>query len=330
MTKPKKPKTAAKPKTESARKTKPVAAPPESLAAPRTYAGFVAIIGAPNAGKSTLLNRLIGQKISITSPKPQTTRLKITGVLTENLVQMGLMDTPGIFAPKQRLDRAMVGAAWESIDGADAIVLLVDASARLDDRVESVISELQHRQRRVVLALNKVDKVDKTKLLPLAQKLHDTAIVDTVFMISALKGDGLDDLKVYLANQMPAGPWFFDEEQISDLPSQILAAEMTREQLYRQLQQELPYGATVVPESWENKADGSALIRQSIVLARANHRPMVLGKGGVRIKAIGEAARRDIAAFLGHPVHLFLDIKVDEKWQDRREFYQMFGLEFGK
>ncbi len=299
--------------------------------APRTTrAGFVAIMGAPNAGKSTLLNTLIGQKISITSPKPQTTRMKMVGVLTEGETQIGLMDTPGIFNPKGRMDRAMVHAAWNAIGEADAVLLLVDALTKREEMLPHIMDELKQRDLRPTLALNKVDKADKAELLPLAQKLHDTGIIDATFMISALTGDGVADVKKHLAAKMPEGPWFFPEDQLSDMPSQIIAAEMTREQLYRQLQQELPYAATVIPESWENKTDGSVVIRQSIIIARAGHRPIVLGKQGTRIKAIGAAARRDIGAFLGCPVHLFLEIKLDEKWQDRREFYQMFGLEFGK
>jgi GTP-binding protein Era len=298
---------------------------------PKTKSGFVAIIGAPNAGKSTLLNTLIGQKLSITSPKPQTTRMRMVGVLTEGATQICLIDTPGIFLPKVRLDRAMVQAAWGALEQADAIVLLVDAaSARKSEELDIIIETLQQHNNRVILALNKVDKVDKNDLLPLAQKIHDTAIVDATFMISGMKGDGVDDLKRHLAELMPENPWYFPDDQISDLPSQLIAAEMTREQLYRQLQQELPYAATVVPESWETKADGSIVIRQHIIIARAAHRPIVLGKQGSRIKSIGEAARKDIAEFMECPVHLFLEIKLDEKWQDRREFYAMFGLEFGK
>ena len=294
-----------------------------------TRAGFVAILGAPNAGKSTLLNRLVGQKISITSPKPQTTRMKIVGVMTEGSAQIGFVDTPGIFNPKRRLDRAMVQAAWNALEDVDAVLLIVDAAKTSDD-LEAITRELHRRNRRAIVALNKTDKVAKAKLLPLAQKLHDTAVVDDIFMISALTGDGIEELKKHLIDKMPQGPWFFGEDQLSDLPSQLLAAEITREQLYRQLQQELPYAATVAHESWETKKDGSAVIRQTIVVARASHKPIVLGKAGARIKSIGEAARKDISTFLGHRVHLFLDVKVDEKWQDRPEFYRMFGLEFGK
>ncbi len=315
MTKPSKPKA----KTKTVAKAKPKT----------TRAGFVAILGAPNAGKSTLLNRLIGEKISITSPKAQTTRMRVLGVLTEGDTQVGFIDTPGIFAATKRLDQAMVRAAWNSLEDADAIVLLMDVGARSDDKTGDIIGELRRRKKTVVLALNKVDKINPAKLLPLAAQLNDTGIVDDVFMISALNGDGVDDLKKHLKEKMPESPWFFDADQLSDLPAQILAAEITREQIYRQLQQELPYGATVVPESWETKKDGSAVIRQSIVVARANHRPMVLGKGGARIKSIGQAARLEIEKLQGHKVHLFLDVKVDVTWQDRPAFNQMFGLEFG-
>jgi GTP-binding protein Era len=223
----------------------------------------------------------------------------------------------------------MVSAAWQSLTDADAIVLLIDAAAPLNETVTGIIEELRHRKRRVTAVLNKIDKIEKARLLPVAATLHESGIVDDIFMIAALRGDGLDDLRNHLMKMMPKNPWFFGEDQLSDLPSQLLAAETTREQLYRQLQQELPYGATVVPESWENKNDGSAIIRQIIVVERANHKPIVLGHAGARIKAIGSAARADIEKSLGHRVHLFLQVKVDEKWQDRPDFYQMFGLDFG-
>jgi GTP-binding protein Era len=291
-------------------------------------AGYVVIIGAPNAGKSTLLNRLIGEKISITSPKPQTTRMRVTGITTDKDTQIIFIDTPGIFEPKRRLDRAMVNAAWQSLEDADVVVLLIDAGVRRSEKVDAIVEELRSRKVRVTLGLNKIDTVARDKLLPLAQSLNDTGIVDDVFMISAKSGDGLEDLRAHLSSKMPESPWYFDEEQISDLPQQILASEITREQLYRQLQQELPYAATVVPESWETKKDGSSVIRQTIVVSRKAHKPIVLGAKGARIKSIGEAARKDIAKFLGHPAHLFLEVKCDETWQDRPELYRMFGLEF--
>ncbi|MDE2029331.1 MAG: GTPase Era [Alphaproteobacteria bacterium] len=309
---------------------KPATKPKAAAKPKKTHAGFVALIGAPNAGKSTLLNQLIGQKISIVSPKAQTTRIRTLGILSEGDTQISFIDTPGIFAPKRRLDRAMVQAAWNSIDDADAAVLLIDASKRLDEKTESILDELKARKQPLILALNKVDAIDPARLLPLAAKLNDTGIFSDIFMISALKGDGVEDLKKHLQKKMPESPWFFDADQISDLPAQILAAEMTREQLYRQLQQELPYGAAVLPESLEEKRDGSAVIRQTIVVARDNHRAIVLGKGGARIKSIGESARADLARLFDRKIHLFLNVKTDEKWQDRPDFYRAFGLDFGK
>jgi GTP-binding protein Era len=296
----------------------------------QTHAGFVAIIGAPNAGKSTLLNRVVGQKISIASPKAQTTRMRIVGVMTDGDTQIGLIDTPGIFAPKRRLDKAMVLAAWQAIGDADAVVWLVDARAKDNDSLDVIIDELKKKKKRVILALNKTDALPPAKLLPLAERMNDTGVVEQIFMISALTGDGVDDLKNHIIKKMPSSPWFFDEEQLSDLPARLLAAEITREQLFRQLQQELPYAATVVPETWESKKDGSAVIHQTILVARENHRPIVIGKGGARIKSIGQAARKDIEAFTGQKVHLFLEVKTDEKWQEKPEFYKLFGLEFGR
>jgi len=301
---------------------------PRPKKAAATRAGFVAILGAPNAGKSTLLNRLVGQKISIVSPKPQTTRMKTLGVLTEGNTQMAFIDTPGIFAPRRRLDEAMVNVAWQSLADADAVVLLVDAGARQpDEKTDAVVEALKEKQRRVILALNKIDAVDKAKLLPIAQRLNEAGVFSDIFMLSALDGDGVADLKAHLARLMPKAPWFFEEDQLSDLPARLIAAEATREQLFRQLQQELPYGVAVLPESWEEKKDGSAVIRQSIVVARASHKPIVLGAGGARIKSIGQAARLEIEKMLGIKAHLFLEVKIDEKWQDRPEFYRMFGLE---
>jgi GTPase len=297
----------------------------------KTRAGFVAIPGAPNAGKSTLLNRFIGQKVSIVSPKAQTTRIRTLGIMSEGDVQISFIDTPGIFAPKSRLDRAMVQAAWNSVEDADAIVLIVDASARKEnEKTDAIIEELKKRGKSVILALNKVDAVPPAKLLPQAAALNGTGLFSDIFMISALTGDGVSDLKEHLKKLMPESPWFFGEDQISDLPSQILAAETTREQLYLQLQQELPYAAAVMPESLEEKRDGSLVIRQNIVVARDNHRPIVLGKGGARIKTIGEKARADIARLFDRKVHLFLEVKVDEKWKDRPDFYRTFGLDFGE
>jgi len=325
----KKPSKTAKAKKPPAKKTTTTKI--KGVETKKTRAGFVAILGAPNAGKSTLLNRVIGQKVSIVSPKAQTTRIRTLGILTEEDVQISFIDTPGIFAPKNRLDRAMVQAAWNSLADADAIVLLIDASTHKDnEKIDAIIAELKRREKSVILALNKVDDISRDKLLPLAAKLNDTGIFCDIFMVSALTGDGVEDLITHLKKLMPSSPWYYGEDQVSDLPSQILASEMTREQLYRQLQQELPYAAAVMPESLEEKRDGSVVIRQTIVVARANHRAIVLGNKGSRIKMIGEKARADIASVFERKVHLFLEVKIDEKWQDRPDFYTTFGLEFGK
>ncbi len=301
---------------------KPKPAPTE------TRAGFAAIIGPPNAGKSTLLNHLIGKKLSIVSPKAQTTRLRILGIVTAGHTQIGFLDTPGIFAPKRRLDRAMVQAAWGSLDDADAIILLLDARTKLDDKVLAIIEELKRRQKKVVVALNKVDSLQPERLLPLAAAIDKTEIAEHIFMISALTGDGVIDLKKYVAGKMPKSPWYYEPDRISDLPAALTAAEITREQLYLHLQQELPYGAAVVPESWEERANGSIAIYQTIIIQRDNHRPIVLGKGGAKLKTIGSNAREGISRFLGKPTHLFLDVKVDSDWQERHSFYEMFGLDF--
>jgi len=296
-----------------------------------TRAGFVAILGAPNAGNSTLVNHLIGQKVSIVSPKAQTTRIRTLGIMTEDDVQICFVDTPGIFAPKSRLDRAMVQTAWNSLEAADAIVLIVDAAARKETAgLLGIIDEFKKRKTSVILALNKVDAMTPSKLLPQAKELNETGVFSDIFMISALTGDGVEDLKNHLKIRMPEGPWFYGEDQVSDLPTQILAAEITREQLFLQLQQELPYAAAVLPESFEEKRDDSLVIRQTIVVTRDSHRPIVLGKGGARIKAIGEKARKEIAKVFGRKAHLFLEVKVDEKWKDQPDFYRTFGLDFGK
>jgi GTP-binding protein Era len=297
----------------------------------KTRAGFVAILGAPNAGKSTLVNCLVGQKVSIVTPKAQTTRIRTLGIMSEDEVQISFIDTPGIFAPKSRLDRAMVKTAWNSLEDADAIVLIVDAAARKEnEKIAAIVEELQYRKKSVILALNKVDAMVPAKLLPQATALDATGVFSDIFMISALTGDGVNDLKDHLKKMMPESPWFYGEDQISDLPSQILASEITREQLFLQLQQELPYAAAVLPGTLEEKNDGSIVICQNIVVARANHRPMVLGKGGTRIKTIGEKARAEISRVFERKVHLFLEVKVDEKWQDHPDFYRTFGLDFGK
>lgn len=297
----------------------------------QTKAGFAAFIGASNAGKSTLLNQLLGEKLSIVTQKAQTTRMRVLGILTEDNVQVGLIDTPGIFKPKAKIDRAMVNAAWESLEGADAVLLLVDAARRQPDaKTEEIIEALKARDQKVSLVLNKIDLMPRQKLLPLVASIEKLANFDEIFMISAKTGDGVKELKAYLKGKMPEGPWLYPEDQLTDLPERLLAAETTREQCLIQLQEELPYQATVVPESWEERQDGSVVIRQRIVVTKANHRQIVLGKGGARIKAIGSAARAELSSLLGRPVHLFLDVQVDERWQDRADYYELFGLELSK
>jgi GTP-binding protein Era len=293
-----------------------------------TRAGFAVFLGAPNAGKSTLLNQILGEKLSIVSSKAQTTRTRVLGLWTEGEVQVGLIDTPGLFAPKGRLDRAMVDAAWQGLDDADAAVLLVDASARQPDpKVEAILENLTRTKRKLALALNKTDRIHPEKLLPLAERFNQTGLFDEIFMLSALTGDGVDALKAFLRAKMPVGPWLYPEDQLTDVADRLLAAETTREQLFHQLYDELPYQATVVPESWTEKDNGSVVIHQTILVTRQGHKAIVLGHQGQRIKAIGQKARTELAALLGRPVHLFLDVKVDPTWQEKASFYALFGLE---
>ena len=298
----------------------------------QTHAGFVALIGAPNAGKSTLLNQLLGQKLSIVSPKAQTTRMRVLGLLCEGDTQIGLIDTPGLFNGKtgssKKLEKTMQDSIASSLEDADLVLFLVDASGRDDDeRVQAILDRLQTKRCPVCLVLNKTDKIHREKLLPLAQKFGDLGLFDEIFMISALSGDGLAPLRAKIFGAMPQGPWLFPEDEISDMPARLLAAETTREQLFLKLHDELPYEATVLPDKWENKNDGSAVIHQTILVTRPAHRAIVLGKGGQMIKSIGLAARLEIARLLDRRVHLFLDVRVDEKWQDKGEFYRLFGLE---
>lgn len=290
--------------------------------------GFVAILGAPNAGKSTLLNRLVGEKLSIVTRKAQTTRLRVLGLLTEGATQMGLIDTPGLFQPKNRLDKAMVRAAWDSLEGADTVLFIVDAAARQpDERMEKAMRALADRKTKAVLALNKVDRVKPEKLLPFAKRMEESGLFHAIFMISALTGDGVEDLKKHLLAVMPEGAWAYPEDQLTDLPERLLAAEITREQILLQLHEELPYEAAVLPEAWEERKDGSIAITQTILVTKPNHRAMVLGKGGARIKAIGQAARAEIGLQLGCKVHLFLTVKADEKWREKPDYYRLFGFE---
>ena len=292
--------------------------------------GFVALIGAPNVGKSTLTNALVGSKVSIVTPKVQTTRALIRGIAIVGASQLILVDTPGIFTPRRRLDRAMVGTAWGSAQDADLVAFLTDAHKGFGEDDEAVLKALGEVRPPKVLVLNKVDVADKPLLLTLAEKLNARVKFAATFMISALSGDGVADLKDFLAAHVPAGPWLYPEDQISDAPLRQLAAEITREKLYLRLHQELPYQSTVETEVWKELKDGSVRIEQTIYVERESQRKIVLGKAGQTIKAIGAAARKDIAEEIEHPVHLFLFVKVREGWGDDPERYREMGLEFPK
>ncbi|MEN9682970.1 MAG: hypothetical protein RLZZ427_721 [Pseudomonadota bacterium] len=297
------------------------------------HCGLVAVLGAPNAGKSTLVNALVGQKVAIVSAKAQTTRARLMGIALDGETQIILADTPGIFAPKRRLDRAMVSAAWEGAQEADAILLVVDGRKKKLDYLTDILASLKDRPERKILVLNKVDEIAKEPLLITAQALAGPddagkAPFDEVFFISALTGDGVPELKARLAALMPEGPWHYPEDQVSDASERLLACEITREQLYRQLHDELPYDSIVRPESYTTRKDGSVEIHQQIVIARDSQKGIVLGKGGSRLKAIGEAARKELAAILGTNVHLFLHVKVDERWEDDKEIYEEIGLDW--
>lgn len=292
--------------------------------------GFVALLGAPNAGKSTLLNALVGHKVSIVTHKVQTTRMRIRGLAIEGASQIVFVDTPGIFQPKRRLERAMVAAAWAGAQDADVVVLLYDAGRkRVDDDTRRIIVGLKGQGRRAVLALNKIDRIRRDKLLALAAQFDAEGIFDRIFMISALTGDGLADLRRYLAEAMPEGPWLYPEDQLSDLPLRLLAAEVTREKLFLKLHEELPYALTVETETWEEFKDGSVKIEQTIYLQRESQKAIALGKGGQTIKEVRAAAQADLAELLERPVHLFLFVKVREKWIDDPDRYRDWGLEFG-
>lgn len=296
--------------------------------------GLVAVLGAPNAGKSTLVNALVGQKVAIVSAKAQTTRTRLMGIALEQNAglnaQIILADTPGLFAPRRRLDRAMVAAAWEGAAEADAILLVVDAAKKRREYLDEILESLASRKEAKILVLNKVDLCPKEPLLALAQELAARIPFDEVFFVSAGSGDGIAHLKAHLASLMPVGPWHFPEDQVSDASERLMACEITREQLYRQLHDELPYDSTVRPESYTLRKDGSVEIRQQIVIARDSQKSIMLGKQGARIKAIGEAARKELAGLLGVEVHLFLHVKVDENWADAREIYEEIGLDWVK
>ena len=295
---------------------------------PKTKCGVVAVIGAPNAGKSTLVNQLVGQKVAITSAKAQTTRARMLGIALHGDTQMVLVDTPGIFSPKRKLDRAMVSAAWDGTESADAVLLMVDPIKQRRHELEPLVEALAKRPERKILVLNKVDAAKKEPLLALAQELGEKVEFAEVYFVSALTGDGVPELKEALAAMMPEGPWMYPEDQVSDASERLLATEITREQLYKQLHEELPYDSAVRPEKYVQRPDGSVEIHQQIVVMRDNQRAIVLGKGGSRIKAIGQAAREELSELLGQKVHLFLHVKTDERWSEDKEMFEEMGLEW--
>ena len=290
--------------------------------------GFIAVVGAPNAGKSTLVNALVGQKVAITSAKAQTTRTRLMGIAIAGDAQIILVDTPGIFTPARRLDRAMVAAAWSGAEGADAILLTVDAKKGVDAKVAAIIDALKDRPEPLLLALNKVDISKKEPLLALAGELNARAPFREIHFISAETGDGVPELKTALAAMLPAGAWHFPEDEVSDASERLLAAEITREQIYRQLHAELPYDSTVETEKFTTRRDGSAEIHQQILVARETQRAIVLGKGGARIRELGSRARAEIAEQLGRKVHLFLHVKVKPDWDEDRSVYRDMGLDW--
>ncbi|MBE9637644.1 GTPase Era [Salipiger mangrovisoli] len=295
-----------------------------------TRAGFIALIGEPNAGKSTLTNRMVGAKVSIVTHKVQTTRTRIRGVAMEGDSQLVFVDTPGLFKPRRRLDRAMVAAAWGGASDADIIVLLIEAHRGMTDGVKRILEGLQDlpRGRKVALAINKIDRVKAEELLALTQKMNEAYAFAETFMISAERGHGVDALRKWLAEQVPESPWLYPEDQIADLPMRMIAAEMTREKLTLRLHQELPYQLTVETEHWEEREDGTARIDQVIYVTRDGHKGIVLGKKGETIKAVSQASRAELEEFLGRKVHLFLQVKVRENWLEEAERYSEMGLEF--
>ncbi len=295
-----------------------------------TRCGFVALIGAPNVGKSTLVNALVGSKVTIVSRKVQTTRALIRGIVIEDNAQIILVDTPGIFQPKRRLDRAMVSTAWSGAHDADLVCVLLDAKAGIDEEADAILTKVASVGHEKILVLNKIDLVPREKLLALAKAANDRLAFAQTFMISALSGDGVGDLRHALAEMVPAGPFHYPEDQMSDAPMRQLAAEITREKIYRQLHQELPYQSTVETDSWTERKDNSIRIEQTIFVERESQRKIVLGKGGATIKAIGAESRKEIAEITGVPVHLFLFVKVRENWGDDPDRYREMGLDFPK
>jgi len=301
-----------------------------------TACGFAAVIGAPNAGKSTLVNALVGAKVAIVSPKVQTTRMNVRGIVMRGGTQIVFVDTPGIFRPRRRLDRAMVGAAWSGAQEADAILLVVDAADLAADATslaardtDSILTGLKEgKQKKMALVLNKIDGMKRTDLLPLVEKFRTEGLFEDIFLVSALKGDGLDALLDWVKARMPEGPWHYPEDEAADIPARLLASEVTREKIYLRLHDELPYATTVETEKWEERADGSVKIDQTIYVQRDGQKAIVLGKGGATIKKIGELARTELEEMFGRRVHLFLFVKVREDWDQQREHYKEMGLEF--
>jgi GTP-binding protein Era len=292
------------------------------------HCGLVAVVGAPNAGKSTLVNAIVGQKVAIVSAKAQTTRTRIMGIALHGEAQILLLDTPGIFQPKRRLDRAMVAAAWGGAVDADLILLVVDAERGFSNRIKEMVERLAERREPKILVLNKVDLVQKELLLAMATELSEAVQFDEIFMVSAASGDGVPDLKAWLAGRVPEGPWHFPEDQVSDATDRMLAAEVTREQLYLQLHAELPYESAIETEKFEERKDGSVAIHQQILVGRDTQKAIVLGKGGTRIKEIGARAREELAKLLGRKVHLFLHVKVNPRWEEDRGLYREIGLDW--
>ncbi len=291
--------------------------------------GYVAIVGAPNAGKSTLLNALVGVKVSIVTHKAQTTRARITGIRVQGPSQIIFVDTPGILEPKGRLQRAMVKAAWTGARDADRVVLVIDAARGLNDEVQTIVAGLVQAKRKVIVALNKIDLVERPRLLPLTAAVAATGLASEVFMVSARQGDGIGDLLARLAELVPPGDWHYPEDQLSEVPERLLAAEVTREKLFLRLHEELPYSLAVETTAWQERDDGSVRIEQIIYVAREGHRPIVLGAGGQTIKAVGTAARVDLEQMLDRKVHLFLHVKFKPDWAEDPERYRDLGLDFG-
>jgi GTPase len=315
------------PRSSTGPRNTPPEAAVEGQSAP-TRCGYVALIGAPNSGKSTLLNRLVGHKLAIVTPKAQTTRARLLGIAIQDATQIIYVDTPGIFAPRRRLDRAMVAAAWSGAADADKAVLLVDASRGIDDNTRRILDALKERGRRSILALNKIDLVRRDTLLGLADALSRQGRFEPILMISGLKGDGVDDLKRHLAASLPLGPWLFPEDQLSDAPERLIAAEVTREQVFLQLHDEIPYASTVETDKWEEKPDGSVRIEQVVYVQRPGQRAIALGEGGRRIKAIGSRARAELEHIFERRVHLFLFVKVRQGWVEDRERFEALGLDY--